>query len=162
MAAKNRCLFDKVDIINGEPLNDNQYSNLNLNQNYQSLHDNNVQSKRALNNSRKTEKYADLNNDEREDLKKSEKKCLTKKWGITKQGFNGSSSINQNSFEFPRQQDVRGNHSEIMQFQASQRLRNPNEENLNERNQQQQSDNREIKNVPKTTVDTLNIQILAY
>uniref|UniRef100_A0AC34F7Y0 Uncharacterized protein n=1 Tax=Panagrolaimus sp. ES5 TaxID=591445 RepID=A0AC34F7Y0_9BILA len=57
MATKDHYLRDKLSIGFDEVLSD-QYSNLNLNHNYQSLHADNIQSKKVANNSRKNENYA--------------------------------------------------------------------------------------------------------
>uniref|UniRef100_A0AC34GNJ8 Uncharacterized protein n=1 Tax=Panagrolaimus sp. ES5 TaxID=591445 RepID=A0AC34GNJ8_9BILA len=60
---------------------------------------------------------------------KNEKMTLIKKRRASKQFLTDSSSLIANPFEFPRQQDNRSKHPEIMQFKPSQRLRNPNENN---------------------------------
>uniref|UniRef100_A0AC34FG84 Uncharacterized protein n=1 Tax=Panagrolaimus sp. ES5 TaxID=591445 RepID=A0AC34FG84_9BILA len=73
---------------------------------------------------------ADSNDGKTEDSKsKNQKANSMKKWEASKQVFTGLISFNENSFEFTRQQEDQSNHSEVMQFKASQRLRNPNEEN---------------------------------
>uniref|UniRef100_A0AC34FZU1 Uncharacterized protein n=1 Tax=Panagrolaimus sp. ES5 TaxID=591445 RepID=A0AC34FZU1_9BILA len=186
MATKDYCLSAKTDIIYGEPLTD-QYSNLNLNQNYQSLYADNEGSKIIVTNSRKGQNYDDLKakkdlwnksskelsshllnfnqeSKEQNELKKlkdlnnstlslhiaayensnedsdggetesfkskNQKTTLNKKWKTSKQAFNSSSLFDQNLFELPRQQkDQSSNNPEVMQFKASQRLRNPNDEN---------------------------------
>uniref|UniRef100_A0AC34FP12 RNA helicase n=1 Tax=Panagrolaimus sp. ES5 TaxID=591445 RepID=A0AC34FP12_9BILA len=75
---------------------------------------------------------AEANHCKTEDLKrKKEKTNLFKKWEVLKQVFAGSSLLTENPFEFPRQQEDWNNYPEMMQFKASQRLSNPNEEDLN-------------------------------
>uniref|UniRef100_A0AC34G6G1 Uncharacterized protein n=1 Tax=Panagrolaimus sp. ES5 TaxID=591445 RepID=A0AC34G6G1_9BILA len=72
MATKDNYLSVKSNLIYGEPLTD-QYSNLNLNQNYHSLYADNEGSKRVVTNSRKGQNYA------KEDLwNKSGKQLLSR------------------------------------------------------------------------------------
>uniref|UniRef100_A0AC34FT59 Uncharacterized protein n=1 Tax=Panagrolaimus sp. ES5 TaxID=591445 RepID=A0AC34FT59_9BILA len=106
------------------------------------------------------------NSGENEGLKsKREGKHLIKKWSFSNEIYTGSSSLITNPFEFPRQkQEDESNPPEVMQFQASQQLRNPNEETLNnpvpasvaQPNpplEQQQPDDREIGDEKSTAVD---------
>lgn len=53
MATKNHCLSDTADIINGKTLNNDEYSNLNLNHNFQSLHAYNESSEKMVKNCRR-------------------------------------------------------------------------------------------------------------
>uniref|UniRef100_A0AC34FBU8 Protein kinase domain-containing protein n=1 Tax=Panagrolaimus sp. ES5 TaxID=591445 RepID=A0AC34FBU8_9BILA len=68
------------------------------------------------------------NLDGKEDLtKKDEKPSMLKKLKGAKQFFIGSSSLAQNPFEFPRQQENEDSKiPEVTQFKASQKLLNPN------------------------------------
>uniref|UniRef100_A0AC34F3A2 C2H2-type domain-containing protein n=1 Tax=Panagrolaimus sp. ES5 TaxID=591445 RepID=A0AC34F3A2_9BILA len=72
--------------------------------------------------------YENLVEDDKDDSKRKKKRVDK----TSKLVFTGSSSFITHSFEFPRQQEEdRSNYPEVMQFKASQRLRNPNEENFN-------------------------------
>uniref|UniRef100_A0AC34FQT0 Uncharacterized protein n=1 Tax=Panagrolaimus sp. ES5 TaxID=591445 RepID=A0AC34FQT0_9BILA len=70
--------------------------------------------------------------------KKSEKTSFIKKWKNVKQVFNGTTTIVQNPFEFPRQQENRLiAKPEVVKFKASQQLLNPNQllfPNFNDQN----------------------------
>uniref|UniRef100_A0AC34FCS0 SANT domain-containing protein n=1 Tax=Panagrolaimus sp. ES5 TaxID=591445 RepID=A0AC34FCS0_9BILA len=62
------------------------------------------------------------------------RKDLLKKWETLNHFVDGSSSIIQNPFEFPRQQDDKISRPEMMQYTASQNLLNPNQMDQNIQN----------------------------
>uniref|UniRef100_A0A914Z116 [Histone H3]-dimethyl-L-lysine(36) demethylase n=1 Tax=Panagrolaimus superbus TaxID=310955 RepID=A0A914Z116_9BILA len=105
---------------------------LNLNNDFEARND--LKKSKSANNSTLSlhiAAYENSNDDTAGSKRKSEKTDLINKWNTSKQSLIGSLSFIQNPFEFPRQQEDQHNLPEVMQFKASQRLRNPNEEHLN-------------------------------